>query len=240
MTLATQLVVKDLPKVLKSIDAMNEARVKAGVNAAKIEGYRLMLLLRDEIRRGAPGGRTFAPLSHLARRVTGKTRQPINRTALRRLALGVKYDGIVENGRISVKVGFLSGIHVKRFNRKTGEQLFHVDGTAKIRNIHNTTWRRIAKNVQEGGTFPVTRYARLWGITYGAQLKKRKAPEAKYYFLRKSTKFFVQPSRPIIDPFWRAYSARIAGNIRYNWVIQMNKLNHRGAVQQSLMKGWLS
>lgn len=58
-------------KILKTESARQE---KALETAGKVEGFRLMRLLKKEIQAGAPGGRRFKHLSYLARAWGGKGR----------------------------------------------------------------------------------------------------------------------------------------------------------------------
>jgi hypothetical protein len=48
-------------------------------------------------------------------------------------------------------------------------------------------------------------------------LRKRKAPEAKYFFLRKTTTTFKTPKREIIEPFLNAHKGMIGPNVVANF-----------------------
>jgi hypothetical protein len=83
------------------------------------------------------------------------------------------------------------------------------------------SWKRIAQKAQEGATTPFTEDRRRAILSMGMSLRKRGMPEAKYFFLRPSTKAFKTPPRPIIEPFWRAHEAETARNVLINFERKM-------------------
>ncbi len=74
-----------LAHLQKQLKADRKNEIKALETAIRVEGFRLRKLLKQEIRAGDPGGRQFAPLSMIARRLN-RTSKP-----LRKLANSVKY-----------------------------------------------------------------------------------------------------------------------------------------------------
>jgi hypothetical protein len=113
--------------------------------AVRVEGFRLMRLLKKEIRDGAPGGRRFAPLSVIA-----KKRQHRGRNEpLRRLALGVRYD-VKKRDPVEMHVGWV-GARVSR------------------------RWKILARVLQKGFVTPVTAGIRRYLTRYGSDLRDRKS-----------------------------------------------------------------
>lgn len=78
------------------------------------------------------------------------------------------------------------------------------------------SWKRIAKIQQEGFTRQVDKEKRLFTVRRGAKMGKR-SKYRKFYFLRKSTKRFKTPARPIIAPFWRKHQNTAWRMIRTNY-----------------------
>lgn len=85
----------------------------------------------------------------------------------------------------------------------------------------SNTWKKYAKRHQEGFESPVSDARRKWFRAYGKGLGKR-SKYRKYFFLRKTTKKFVTPARPIIDPFWRTNKQWAFNNIRDFYRIKMS------------------
>lgn len=113
--------------------------------AVRVEGFRLMRLLKKEIRDQAPGGRRFAPLSVIGRKIMHRGRnQP-----LRRLALGVRYD-IRDRDPVDMRIGW------------TGPRV-------------SKRWKVLARMLQEGFTTPVTGGIRKYLAGYGSELRDRKS-----------------------------------------------------------------
>jgi hypothetical protein len=113
--------------------------------AVRVEGFRLMRLLKKEIRDGAPGGRRFAPLSVIAKKRMHRGRnQP-----LRRLALGVRYD-IKRRDPVEMHVGWVGARVSKR-------------------------WKTLARVLQKGFVTQVTARKRRYLASYGGDLRDRSA-----------------------------------------------------------------
>lgn len=190
-----RIVMPALRQVRRDIRKAEKDVSRASRAAVKVEGFRLMKLLKAEIKEGAPGGRTFSPLTEIAKRHG----RPINRKPLSRLAVAVRYNATADNNNgLAVEVGFLDS------------------GRKKV----SKSWLKIARFHQAGGKveprFSRKMLGRIFAWT-GAKLKKRSPDKARYFFLRKSTVSFRAPARPIIDPFWAAHRAEAASNIRQNF-----------------------
>lgn len=197
---STSFTLKGGKSVADWLEKQEAAAKKAHQTAVKVEGYRLMSLLRSEIKRGAPGGKRFPDLSFIARRMNRKVRgsgswvrQSPNREPLTRLATAVRY--AVTKQPFSMAVGFVNPV-----------------GGSQISN----TWRRIAKNQQTGFTRPVTQKQREAMARRGSELGTIEGGETPF-FLRKSTRSMTTEARPIISPFWQAHQAASRTNIRSNF-----------------------
>ena len=172
----------------KALDAANARESRALSQAMRIEGMRLMRLLREEIRKGAPGGRQFAPLSVIAAVRRGRYG---GAAPLRRLASVVRYR--VQESPFQVHVGFVDP-----------------GGRAAL----TRSWLRIARVQQEGFWHGMDETTRANIIR---QLKYAPGPARRYFALRQSTRRFHTPARPIIEPFWRAHQSQALTNIRANY-----------------------
>ena len=169
----------------KWLDATNARSKKALYTATRVEGFRLMRLLRQEIKQGAPGGRPFAPLSVIARSARGIHGDP---TPLRRFALLVRYQADQD----MVRIGFFSG------RSKPLSQ----------------SWRRLTLDHQYGFYHDMKETTRKRVLR---QLKYVEPGLKKYFALRKTTRRFYTPARPIIEPFWSTHEAEALRNIRSNF-----------------------
>lgn len=175
----------------RNLDQAWKIRKKASETATKVEAYRLSGVLKEEIKEGAPGGVTFAPLTEMARRL----RRPANRTALKRLAIPVRYAVSRSVGKFVVSIGFVDPGRGRPLSK---------------------SWKRIAKRQQKGFIEKLTPQKKLQIIKFGAGLSKR-AKNRRFLFLRKSTKALKTPARPIIDPFWKTHRREAEKNIDRNF-----------------------
>lgn len=201
---AASMTLKGGKKVTDWLDQQSEAAQKANQTAVKIEGYRLMRLMRSEIKKGAPGGKAFAGLTYIARRMSRKVRgagtfvrQSPNRKPLVRTATAVRY--AVTKKPFSMSVGFV--------NPAGGNQI-------------STTWRRLAKIQQAGFTRQVTKKQRVAMARRGGELGTVDGGNTPF-FLKKTTKTMTTPARPIIAPFWQAHQNAARANIRKNFKRKM-------------------
>lgn len=175
-----------LTNLEKYLKAEKKRHKKALETAMRVRGYRLAATMKKEIRAGAPGGRRFAPLTFLARRWGGGTRLRPNRP-LYRLALAVRYH-VPKKSPYQVSVGFTHPSISK-------------------------SWRRIAEMQQEGFTRGMKPEVRHGFISQAGRLGPRAAGRRQLY-IKKSTKQFRTPARPIISPFWAAHKEEAMQKIR--------------------------
>jgi len=168
-----------------------QARQSKAMNAAiRVEGFRLKNLLQAEIRKGEPGGQRMTPLSYIARRYASDRRA--NRAPLERMALGVRYH-VVSERPYALAVGWVGP----------------VEWTSK-------RWRRLAQLHQEGFTRTITGRQRRWLARRGGELGKIEGGDTPF-FLRKTTRTFNTPARPMMHPFWQAYREQSIRNIHRNF-----------------------
>ena len=213
--------VKGADKVIKGLKKADFQTEKALNTAVRIEGFRLKKLLQKEIRSGAPGGRRFAPLSFIARRLNthimvsgGRTaRQNVNRTPLRRLALGIRYH-IMSHKPFTMAIGWVgpqsaSDARMGIVRDPFGRGIMEGDHVSK-------SWRRIAYFQLEGFTRPISDDLRRYIVRRGAILGTVEGGNTPF-FLKKSTRQFRTPARPIIDPFWKAHQNKAKHNISRNF-----------------------
>jgi len=186
-----------LDKSAKAIDTASRIGIR-------VEANRLRLRLKEEIKAGAPGGQSFAPLSIIARRMA--TRAGVERRPLARLAIPVRY-WEQSNAEIQqVIVGF------------TGGKVLNIKGDMWESNQLSKSWTRLAIIHQDGFSKEIPDLGRSLLRRLGGKLKKQGwADEARFYFLRKTTKQMKVPARPIINPFWAAHEAEAIANIRQNF-----------------------
>ena len=145
--------------------------------------------MKKEIRAGAPGGRKFAGLSFLARRRGSGNRLRPDKP-LSRLAIAVRYY-VASRDPLEFHVGWSNpGI--------------------------SQSWRRIAIKQQEGFTHGMREATREAIIGMGARMTRR-ARNRRYFFIKRSTRTFRTPARPILDPFWRAHEDDARRNITRNF-----------------------
>ncbi len=178
-------------KVAKHIKQQEAKKDKAYESAIRIEGFRLKNLLKDEIRKGAPGGKRFAPLSYI-RRHTGKRLKPDR--PLSRMAVAVRY-------------------HVK--NKKPFEMAIGWTGP-----MVSKSWKRLAEKHQEGFFNDVPDWKRKHLAQKGDTISK-KSKARKYHYLRKETQRFKTPARPITDPFMDKYKKQSQQQIIRNFKLKM-------------------
>ena len=180
--------------------------LKAENTAVRVEGFRLMRLLRAEIRRGAPGGRRFAPLSVIRKTMRGRGNTPIFR-----LARAIGYD--VPGGAAgSLKIGFVGPASSATWERlaRMHQSGFMTDADAPyFRKYHRGASTLRGLLAEEGSRFD----KRMFG---GKRGRRRSV-----FFLKKSTARLRTPARPIIDPFWDVHEKAARANIRSNFVRKM-------------------
>ncbi len=193
---------KGLDKTSSWLKKERQASEKAMKTGVKVEGFRLKNLMQKEIRQGAPGGKRFAPLSYIARRMQRRVhgeggvgvRQSPNRKPLVRMALAVRYAVLAHP--FAVKVGFVS-----------------YGGSV---NQVSSTWRKLAARVQKGFSRNISPGLRRMIVRRGEELGTADGG-ATPFFLRKNTHRFDTPARPIVSPFWQAHARAARNNINRNF-----------------------
>lgn len=153
-----------------------------------------MRLLKKQIREGAPGGKKFHPLTFLARAWGAKGKRLGSNKPLRRLAIAVRYF-IKDQRPFDMRIGW------------TGPRA-------------SRSWQRIARLQQKGFSREMKESRRRFFREKGALMGKRSVAR-KYMFIRKTTKRFKTPARPILDPFWQAEGQRTWRNIQRNFRLKM-------------------
>jgi len=109
---------------------------------------------------------------------------------LRRLAIALRYH-ILKRDPLQIEVGWAGPRVSKR-------------------------WKFLAQALQEGFTGTMSEATRESLAETGARLGKR-SKNRRYFFLKKSTRRFKTPARPIMEPFWRAYRDDARRNITSNF-----------------------
>lgn len=185
------MMVQNMAEVRTWLKTSKGKEIKTLQTAMKVEGYRLMRLLKTEIKGASPGGKTFAPLTELAKRTTARRSKG---SPLKRLAIPVRYN-VRPQEPYTVEIGYVD----------------------TRRGRISKSWKKIAEAVQEGRTFPVTDRLRAYLGMVGAPHKKGE----QSYVLKKATKTLKIPSRPIILPFWRAHEREAFQKIKINYERKM-------------------
>lgn len=198
-----RMTVKGIRNLQRDLGAETKRQKQALNIALKIEGFRLLRELREEIKKGDPGGHPYAAqLSKLASRTkTGRLRK--NQMPLYRVARMLRYNAEYKNGSIEFSFGFLD--HGKRPISSTYKAMLqkHQEGIDVLYRGSRT----------ELGI----RFARI-----GGRLKKKGDPDAKYFFLRKTTGRKIHlPRRQIVDPFWEEKKGGAIANIRKNFRLKL-------------------
>lgn len=212
-----QATAKGVQKLTRDLAAERKRHDKAMQTAVRVRGFKLMQLLRKEIRAGAPGGRRFAPLSMMRRIMRAqfsKTGRLGADKPLATLAKSVGYEkDLIVNGQYAVRLGF---------------------GLATVVKLNSASWRRIAKMHQEGFTastsapffrkhnISIEQYLRQVGSevdhkTFGGRKTRRR----NVFFLKKSTQTLRTPAREIIDPFIAAHRTEALAKIRRDFIIKL-------------------
>lgn len=195
--------VSGIANLSRVVRAEGKRHGKALETAIRIEGFRLRKQLMKELRASAPGGKKFKPMRAISRRFGGrflpdkpfanKTIQvQVGRDRWRKFSMTdvIRYH-ITRQPDFQMAIGW-TGPHVSK------------------------SWKRIAKKQQEGFEMGVPSYAGKYFAKVGATLGKR-SRNRKFFFLRKSTRRFKVPARPIIAPFWAAHKREAMSNIRRNF-----------------------
>lgn len=223
ITNQTGATIKGVRLVSKRLKKADSFVNKSLNTAVRIEGFRLKNLLQKEIKQGRAGGQVFKPLSYIARRLARKVqgpgnsgiRQRPNRKALDRLAHGIRYHLNKRPPYGDMKIGFVGPMTKSQaiYDMDHGNALSR---GANHEKLSSKRWRALAKIHQDGFTRTISREDRRYLARRGAGLGIAEG-EGTPFFLRKATKLFTTPARPIINPFWRAHRAEANRNIDKNF-----------------------
>lgn len=199
--------VKGLSKLQKAVKAESKRQNKALERAIRVEGYRIRKEMKEEMRAGAPGGQRFAPLSFIARRASARPR-PNNPLTAKTDPWGIGHGGYSMANAIRYGVKSRSP-----FSLAIGWTDADVAGRYKL----SESWKRLARIHQKGFTRGVTEFQRRWLANRGAALGTIEGGRTPF-FLKKSTRYFHTPARPVIDPYWRKHKGESLRNIRSNFL----------------------
>jgi len=188
--------VKGVEKLRADLKAENKRQKKALETAIKVEAFRQLRELREQIKKGVPGGHPYAAqLSEIARRTkAGRLRK--NQVPLYRLARLLRYHIGYDGGKLNISFGFVQ--------RRLG-----------------TSWKKLILKHTQGTDVLYSGSRQALGrrlARIGGRLKKQNDPDAKYFFLRRRTGNRIRlPKRPMIDPFWKANEDDARRNIAKNF-----------------------
>ncbi len=82
------------------------------------------------------------------------------------------------------------------------------------------SWQRIAVKHQEGFEYEPTKMQRRILAGVGGRMTKR-SKYKPYHFIRKETRTFDIPARPIMVPFWRRQEPAARKNISRNYIAKL-------------------
>ena len=181
----------------KHLGAEKKRGKKALNTAIKVEAFRQLRELRDQIKRGIPGGHPYAKqLSEIARR-TKTGRQKKNQVPLYKLARLLRYNVSYKKGDLSMSFGFVPSRAMTGSWKKL--LLKHAAG---VDTLYTGSRQELGQKM-----------ARI-----GGRLKKKGDPDAKFFFLKKMTGRRIHlPKRPAIDPFWKSSADDARRNIAKNF-----------------------
>lgn len=196
-----QAKIKNIEKFWKEIRTYDDRVEKAGINAVKIELYRLRTELQLYLI-SLPGGPPMKEISKLSReyqaafgsKLWGKTAIPKpNRDdpALRAIAIPVRYE-----------------------TKKIGDKLRGRVGVTKDKSV-SASWRKILFKQTEGFKVPLTDELREYFATFPPEIGE------KPIFFREEKKYLNVPPRKIIGPFWRKQQGIAYANIKRNFDAKM-------------------
>lgn len=218
------MLIRGVDKLERVIKRTRLEQEKASNTAIRIEGYRKKNLLQKELRKGAPGGRQFAPLSFIARRLwyPPERRVPLYSPVSNRYGKDGTIDKAVRYHVQSERPYTLALGFVGPTSRSKAE-LARKKGLKRgidPEHISSVTWRRLALKHQAGFVAPVSSSQRLGFAHIGAALGTIEGGRTPF-FLKKSTTHMRTPARPIISPFRIRYRREIVRNIANHYAAKM-------------------
>jgi hypothetical protein len=209
LKLGAEIVPNAIKNIVKAVEQVERDKEKAVNTAIRITGIRLKRMMQREVRGGAPGGVPFTPLSYIARRLWSRGR---GEKPLRVLAGGIRYD-VPPVQPYTGAVGFVGpdSRDEAREARKVG-----LGRGIRPEQISSRLIRWLALIHQQGFVRNITPGFRRWIIRRGGQLGKVEGGNTPF-FLRKETRVFRTPARPIIEPFWQKHQRDVRAEITRNF-----------------------
>jgi len=206
------------------IDRTRKEQERAANTAIRIEGYRKKNLLQKELRKGAPGGRRFAPLSFIAQRFWAPPARkvPLYSPATNRhgakgtIDKAVRYH-VRSERPFTVALGFVGPTSRSIAKRARSQGL---ERGINPRHLSSGRWRKLVEMHQKGFVSPVSKAQRLGFAHVGGALGKIEGGNTPF-FLKKSTTSMRTPARPIIGPFRQRYRTEIVRNIAKHYSAKM-------------------
>ncbi len=194
-----KVTVRGLKNLQRDLRVESKRQKRALTTAMKVEGFRLRKELVKEIKKGAPGGQKFAPLTWLARAWHQGSGNWRANKPLASLTRGIFVH--FKKNPMTVDVGWVGP-------------------------RSSVTMKRLAKQHQEGFTGPLgagkhsSDFKRGFFTSKAARMSNR-SKGRKFLFIRKSTKLFRTSARPIMEPFWDMHEKEAWPNIRRNFRLKM-------------------
>jgi len=187
-----RLAARNLKEVQREFALIDKNRVDMAEKAAMDVAKDRLLVLKREMRAGAPGGRKMAELSNIGQMVVTK-------------------EGLKKRGRGGPLHTLAKWVNVNKY--RAGESLEIDVGFVHKGGYGSNVYINLAKIHQAGQSRHVSEKKRRFFAVMGKTLPER-SKFRKFFFIRKSTSTFKTPARPIIDPFWAAHGAGIERDIK--------------------------
>lgn len=196
-----KMTVRGVKKLQKDITVEGKRQRKALEFCIRHQAFLLRKQLMSEMKSGAPGGRPYKRLSFLARGLGNQTSNRLrDDSPFGRMRGAVRYH-VERSPGYEAHVGF---------TKKSPKAAF---------------FRAMAKKHAEGFTQRITDRQRRYIIKQGARRlhghRDAEAVSRTPYYLRKSTKTFRTPPRPIMEPFWEKHERLAMANIRKNFRLKL-------------------
>jgi len=188
-----RLATRNLKEVRREFALIDKNRVDMAEKAAMDVAKDRLMVLKNEMRAGAPGGRKMAGLSNIGQMV-------------------VSSKGLKKRGRGAPLHTLAKWVYVNKFRTNVGNVEINVGFVHKGGSGSNA-YINVAAIHQAGQTRHVSEKKRRYFAVVGKTLPER-SKFRKFFFIRKATTTFKTPARPIIDPFWAAHGAGIERDIK--------------------------
>jgi hypothetical protein len=224
----TTMTVKNAQHLRRQLKGDEEFTKKAARAALKQEAYRLSKTLRKEVKQGAPGGVSLAPLGEMAKAGKRKGSRP-----LARLAGTMRYEMVQKAGVWFARVGHMGTwrSRPKDSSRSWGKIMeIHAAGASirvtprMQRKFTSMALGSQGKWKKAGGrsgakVWVKSRKRGAWvssGRSGGRTWTAARDLPASPYFVRKDSTLTLPPRR-IIEPFWTRHKTRAFANVRRNF-----------------------